>query len=176
MGKRQRRIRARSAPGQVAGAAKEKPGLKAHRAKTACPTCVLPKPLSQSPDPNRAEPSDSSLRNQFHAPKSSSVARLEPSSVGICSPICSPSAGQLLGPTTKTSGLAGVSSSRRRNEPTCDRPAPKSSARHHRKRGRFAGLFKSGRQDLNLRPPGPQRDGWGAAQWLRPMFRWCQCS
>jgi hypothetical protein len=43
VGKRHRRIRARSAPGQVAGAANEKAGLEAHRAKAACPTCVLPK-------------------------------------------------------------------------------------------------------------------------------------
>jgi hypothetical protein len=43
VGKRHRRIRARSATGQVAGAANEKPGSTAHRPKTACPTCVLPK-------------------------------------------------------------------------------------------------------------------------------------
>ena len=42
VGKRHRRIRARSATGQVAGAANEKPGLGAHRPEPACPSCVLP--------------------------------------------------------------------------------------------------------------------------------------
>jgi hypothetical protein len=38
VGERHRPIRARSAPGQVAGAATEKHGLEAHRPQTACPT------------------------------------------------------------------------------------------------------------------------------------------
>ena len=49
VGKRHRRIRARSATGQVAGAATEKPGLKRPSSKTACPACVLPK----APRPGR---------------------------------------------------------------------------------------------------------------------------
>jgi len=31
-------------------------------------------------------------------------------------------------------------------------------------------LLQSGRQDLNLRPPGPQPEGWGVAQLMRPVF------
>jgi hypothetical protein len=71
VGKRHRRIRARSAPGQVAGAANEKPGLEAHRAITACPTCVLPKAPVPVAGPYAARPSNSGLRNHFHATKSS---------------------------------------------------------------------------------------------------------
>jgi hypothetical protein len=57
VGKRHRRIRARSATGQVAGAANEKPGLEAHRPKTACPTCVLQKAPRPS-RPNLSPPPD----------------------------------------------------------------------------------------------------------------------
>jgi len=28
---------------------------------------------------------------------------------------------------------------------------------------------------LNLRPPGPQPDRWGAATWLRPVFAGVSC-
>jgi len=35
----------------------------------------------------------------------------------------------------------------------------------------IAGPFlESGRQDLNLRPPGPQPEGWGTAQGMEPVF------
>jgi hypothetical protein len=57
VGKRHRRIRARSATGQVAGAATEQPGLKAHRRKTACPACVPPKAPSPR-QPNLSQPPD----------------------------------------------------------------------------------------------------------------------
>ena len=70
MGKRQRRIRARSAIGQVAGAATEKHGLEAHRPITACPMRSPKKPLSRSPD-LRHGPDKNLSRNDFHAPKSS---------------------------------------------------------------------------------------------------------
>jgi hypothetical protein len=30
--------------------------------------------------------------------------------------------------------------------------------------------YQSGRQDLNLRPPGPQPEGYGIAQAIEPMF------
>jgi hypothetical protein len=52
VGKRHRRIRARSATGQVAGAATEKPGLNSPIVQTAYPACVLPEgPSSQSAEP-----------------------------------------------------------------------------------------------------------------------------
>ena len=56
VGKRHRRIRARSATGQVAGAANEKPGLERPSRKTACPTCVLPKSPCPSDPTLRPEP------------------------------------------------------------------------------------------------------------------------
>ena len=71
MGKRHRRIRARSATGQVAGAATEKPGLqRAHRPKRPAQPAFsqkAPRPsrpnLSPPPDTTRA------LKQQFHAPR-----------------------------------------------------------------------------------------------------------
>src|ERR1019366_6355703 len=36
--------------------------------------------------------------------------------------------------------------------------------------------FQSGRQDLNLRPPGPQSEGWGCARWITPVFVGCMAS
>ena len=75
MGKRHRRIRARSATGQVAGAATEKPGLNSPSSKTACPTCVLPEgPSSQSAEPKPAAGHHQALKEQFHAPRSGSVS------------------------------------------------------------------------------------------------------
>ena len=70
MGKRHRRIRARSATGQVAGAATEKPGLKhAHRPRTGLPNMRSPrKPLSRSPEPNPVRTRTTALERQFHAP------------------------------------------------------------------------------------------------------------
>ena len=58
VGKRHRRIRARSATGQVAGAATEKPGLKQHPSPKNRPAqhAFSRKPLSRSPDPNPAGP------------------------------------------------------------------------------------------------------------------------
>jgi hypothetical protein len=65
VGKRHRRIRARSATGQVAGAATEKPGSKPIAQETACPTCVLP----ESPRPGRPKlgrpPDDQPSRSSF---------------------------------------------------------------------------------------------------------------
>jgi hypothetical protein len=51
VGKRHRRIRARSATRQVAGAATEKPGLEAHRAKRPAQPAFSRRPLSQSTEP-----------------------------------------------------------------------------------------------------------------------------
>lgn len=74
MGKRQRRIRARSAPGQVAGAANEKLGLAAHRRITACPTCVLPEgPCARSADRRRRP--GRGLRGAVSCPEKQSFAR-----------------------------------------------------------------------------------------------------
>jgi hypothetical protein len=57
MGKRHRRIRARSATGQVAGAATEKPGLNTPIAQTGLPVCVLPKsPCPGPPSLPRPKP------------------------------------------------------------------------------------------------------------------------
>jgi hypothetical protein len=54
VGKRHQRIRARSATGQVAGAATESPGSNAHRPRTGLPNMRSPrKPPSRSPDPNQ---------------------------------------------------------------------------------------------------------------------------
>jgi hypothetical protein len=51
VGKRHRRIRARSATGQVAGAATEKAGLEAHRPRRPAQPAFSRRPLSQSTDP-----------------------------------------------------------------------------------------------------------------------------
>ena len=72
MGKRHRRIRARSATGPVAGAATEKPGLEAHRPRTGLPNLRSPrKPPSRSTDrrskPGRQPPSDSFKPRQAEA-------------------------------------------------------------------------------------------------------------
>jgi hypothetical protein len=54
VGKRHRRIRPRSATGQVAGAATEKPGLKSPSSKNRpAQHAFSQKPLSRSPDPNQ---------------------------------------------------------------------------------------------------------------------------
>jgi len=36
--------------------------------------------------------------------------------------------------------------------------------------GIYRAFLRSGRQDLNLRPPGPQPEGWGIAQSMGPVF------
>ena len=72
VGKRHRRIRARSATGQVAGAATEKPGSQPIVQEPACPTCVLP----EGPCPSRATVTtdpDAASEKQFHAPNRSSL-------------------------------------------------------------------------------------------------------
>jgi hypothetical protein len=51
VGKRHRRIRARSATGQVAGAATEKAGLEAHRPRRPAQPAFSRRPLSQSTEP-----------------------------------------------------------------------------------------------------------------------------
>ena len=77
VGKRHRRIRARSATGQVAGAANEKPGLKQHPSSNepACPTCVLP----ESPCPGHptlTRPSqNNSPQESFSCPEKHSSGR-----------------------------------------------------------------------------------------------------
>ena len=73
VGKRHRRIRARSATGQVAGAATEKPGLEAHRPNRP----AQPAFSQKAPRPSRAEPTPTAgqhraFRAQFHAPNRSS--------------------------------------------------------------------------------------------------------
>jgi Integrase core domain len=58
--KRQRRIRAHSTPGQVAGAATNNTGLAAHRLPAACPTSASQEqPLSRDTDPARDTGRDS---------------------------------------------------------------------------------------------------------------------
>jgi hypothetical protein len=37
-------------------------------------------------------------------------------------------------------------------------------------------FLRSGRQDLNLRPPGPQSEGWGCARWITPVFVGCMAA
>ena len=70
MGKRQRRIRALGAPGQVAGAATEKLGLWAHRPRTGLP--ISRSPGSPCPgQPTVGRDPDVSFREDFHLPKSS---------------------------------------------------------------------------------------------------------
>jgi hypothetical protein len=73
VGKRHRRIRAHSATGQVAGAATEKPGLKAHRPKRP----AQPAFSQKAPSPSRtnlSSPPDTTRpsREQFHATRSGS--------------------------------------------------------------------------------------------------------
>ena len=73
MGKRHRRIRARSATGQVAGAATEKPGLNTPIAQTGLPNMRSPtEPLSRSTEPTPDQPDQQPLRH-FHAPTSDSL-------------------------------------------------------------------------------------------------------
>jgi hypothetical protein len=74
VGKRHRRIRARSATGQVAGAATEKPGLQlAHRPKRPAQPAFSQKAPRPS-RPNLSPPPDTTgaLKEQFHAPNRSS--------------------------------------------------------------------------------------------------------
>jgi hypothetical protein len=77
VGKRHRRIRARSATGQVAGAATEKRGLQlAHRPKRPAQPAFSQKAPRPS-QPNLSPPPDitGAFKEQFHAPRTSSVAR-----------------------------------------------------------------------------------------------------
>jgi len=76
VGKRHRRIRARSATGQVAGAATEKPGLQlAHRPKRPAQPAFSQKAPRPS-RPNLSPPPDTTgaFKEQFHAPTSRSRA------------------------------------------------------------------------------------------------------
>jgi hypothetical protein len=73
VGKRHRRIRARSATGQVAGAATEKPGLEAHRPKRPAQPAFSRTPLSQSAQATSATGCHEALKHQFHAPNRSSA-------------------------------------------------------------------------------------------------------
>jgi hypothetical protein len=69
VGKRHRRIRARSATGQVAGAATEKPGLNSPIVQTGLPSLRSPKgPSSQSVEPKPTAGHHRAFRAQFHAP------------------------------------------------------------------------------------------------------------
>ena len=75
MGKRHRRIRARSATGQVAGAATEKPGLNSPIVQNGLPN---PRSPTKAPRPSRSNlspPPDTTgaLKEQFHAPSSASA-------------------------------------------------------------------------------------------------------
>jgi hypothetical protein len=72
MGKRHRRIRARSATGQVAGAATEKPGLNTPIAQTGLPVCVLPKSPCPGPTSLTRPNPEQQPSHHFHAPKLSS--------------------------------------------------------------------------------------------------------
>ena len=73
MGKRHRRIRARSATGQVAGAATEKPGLNTPIVQTGLPNLRSPKgPSSQSAEPTSTAGQHSAFTAQLHAPSRSS--------------------------------------------------------------------------------------------------------
>ena len=74
VGKRHRRIRARSATRQVAGAATEKPGLKAHRAKRPAQPAFSRRPLSQSPEPKPTPDDTGAFNEQFHAATSGKSA------------------------------------------------------------------------------------------------------
>ena len=76
VGKRHRPIRARSATGQVAGAATEKPGLQAHRPKRPAQPCVPQKAPRPGP-PNLSPPPDATgaFKEQFHATTSRSAGR-----------------------------------------------------------------------------------------------------
>ena len=76
VGKRHRRIRARSATGQVAGAATEKPGLEAHRPKRPAQPAFSQKAPRPS-RPNLSRPPDTTRPSgaQFHAPNTSGAGR-----------------------------------------------------------------------------------------------------
>ena len=69
MGKRHRRIRARSATRQVAGAATEKPGLEAHRAKRPAQPAFSRGPCPSRPNLSRRPDDTGALKEQFHAAK-----------------------------------------------------------------------------------------------------------
>jgi hypothetical protein len=74
VGKRHRRIRARSATGQVAGAATETAGLKAHRPKRpAQPAFSQKAPRPSRPNLDRRPDTTGPSREQFHAPRCSSA-------------------------------------------------------------------------------------------------------
>ena len=68
VGKRHRRIRARSATGQVAGAATEKPGLEAHRPKRPAQPAFSRRPLSQSAEPKPAPRTTETLQRAVSCP------------------------------------------------------------------------------------------------------------
>ena len=78
MGKRHRRIRARSATGQVAGAATEKPGLNSPIVQNGLPNLRSPTKAPRPSRSNLSPPPDTTgaLKEQFHAPKLSSGGRL----------------------------------------------------------------------------------------------------
>jgi hypothetical protein len=76
VGKRQRRIRARSATGQVAGAATEKAGLKAHRPRNGLPSLRSPKgPSSRSTEPRPAAGRHQRLRRAVSCPAKEPLGR-----------------------------------------------------------------------------------------------------
>jgi hypothetical protein len=77
VGKRHRRIRARSATGQVAGAANEKPGLNSPIVQNGLPNLRSPKKAPRPSQPNLSPPPDTTraLTEQFHAPTSGSAGR-----------------------------------------------------------------------------------------------------
>jgi len=75
VGKRHRRIRARSATGQVAGAATEKPGLKRPSSKNRpAQHAFSQKPLSRSPDPNPAPEPEQQPQAPFSCPEARASA------------------------------------------------------------------------------------------------------
>jgi hypothetical protein len=87
MGKRHRRIRARSATGQVAGAATEKPGLEAHRPKRpAQPAFSQKAPRPSRPNPSPPPDTTKAFKEQFHAPTSGSLQDRPSSADGASTP------------------------------------------------------------------------------------------
>jgi hypothetical protein len=79
VGKRHRRIRARSATGHVAGAATEKPGLEAHRPKRPAQPAFSRTPLSQSPEPKPDAGCHTGARAPVSCPERRHSAPLNPS-------------------------------------------------------------------------------------------------
>ena len=69
MGKRQRRIRARSAPGRVAGAAKEKARARSPSSKTACPATFSQESPCARGQRSSTRPRPDFLSTDFHAPR-----------------------------------------------------------------------------------------------------------